>query len=404
MDISAVRKRLAEAGGNREGVARSVAIAAAVNREKFGEKAQSWCTRWGRQFQREHGYDGLKLINQPGFNFKEAARQLRDKMGLREDVATSQVYALATGLVTQNLSNAYEVVPTVYREVAKILSSTRAEETYFPLQGANVPSPVEDDEALPTSSLGGNLTRIRNYKFGEILELSNTLEEDDQTGQVAEQASNLGDKMAYAEEQWWASQLITAYATGNIRQADGGSAGGIIPGACIAGSAPVGYGGPVTTAGIPTRDGIANLFTAADYITNVLGDLALFEVDCGVFANADKITVNTILKSDFNPNTPANTPNTVNGIFARNQLEDIFVAKFTRFFKFFAGQTLSGAGNPWFLGEAGKIGAFQDRTPLTVIMEVPNAGDSFNKSVRRTKCERRFGAGVVIPEATLRGN
>jgi hypothetical protein len=208
--------------------------------------------------------------------------------------------------------------------------------------------------------------------------------------------------MPYAEEKWWLTQLITAYVAGNIRQN-----GGIIPAACVAGQSgnDPNYGGPATTAGAVSRDGLATLYTAFDYITDIEGDLSLFEVDTGVFASADKITVKTILTSDFNPNTPSASANVTPGIFARNPLEDLFVMKFTRFMKYLTGATaLSGSGQPWFLGEAGNIGAFQERTPLTVTMESPNAGRSWEANMRRSMAQRRFGAGVVIPEAAARGN
>jgi hypothetical protein len=401
MDATQVLAHLASV--DRSEVRERVASVSARNRAKFAEKTKLWLGVWNRKFKENFGYDGLAVLNKPGFNLRSAARQLKER-GLREDVSTSQLYALSTGLITQNLSGAYDVVKVMYRDVCKVLTSAHSEESYFPLQRGNVPSPVEDNEALPSSSIGGILTRIKNYRFGDVIEVSANLEKDDATGQVAEMAAAIGDKMAYAEEKWWASQLISAYVAGNIRLADGGtSATGIIPGMNIAGSAPAGYGGPTCDAGPATRDRIANLYTAADYVTDIEGDFLPIEIDCGVFANADKIAVNTILKSDFNPATPAGTANVVPGIFARNPLEDIFVAKFTRFFKYFTGSALNG-GNVWFLGEAGKIGSFQDRDPLEVIMELPNSGKSFDATMKRTKAERRFGAGVTIPEFALRGN
>jgi hypothetical protein len=400
MDINEILAGIAASSGDRSDLQERVRSVATTQRAKFNESAKRWCDIWNAKFKKQFGYDGLAEIKKPGFNLGVVARQLRAR-GLSEDVTTSQVYALATGLITQNLSMAYQVVPTVYRDVAKILASTKAEETYFPLQPADVPVPLEDNEAAPSSGLGGILTRIRNYRFARIFEHSATLEEDDQTGQVAEVANGAGKKMPYAEEKWWLQQLITAYVAGNIRQN-----GGIIPAACVAGQSALdpNYGGPATEAGPVSRDGLATLYTAADYITDIEGDLSLFEVDTGVFANADKITVKTIITSDFNPNTPTGTANTINGVFARNPLEDLFVIKFTRFMKYFTGSTLSGSGQPFFLGEAGNIGSFQERTALTVTMESPTAGRSWEANMRRTQAQRRFGAGVTIPEATLRGN
>lgn len=402
MDINEILAQLAAAAPNRADNAERVATIGARGRSKFAEKAKHWINRWNAKFKEAHGYDGLAELQKPGFSLTSVERQLRERK-LREDQTQSQLYSLTTGLVTLDMSKEYETVPVVYRELAKIVPSTKSEESYFPLQRTDVPVPLEENEAPPSSGLGGNLTRIRNYRFGRILEYSCTLEEDDQTGQVREAAGDLGQKMAYAEEKWWLQQLFVVYVAANIRNIDGGSNNGIVPGACIAGSAPANYGGPTTTAAPVSRDGIANLFTAADFITDIEGDLGLVEVNVGLFSNADKITVRTILQSPFNPNTTSASANVLNGIFAENPLKDLFVAKFTRFMKYFLSSALNG-GNPWFLGEAGKFGSFQDRTPLAVTMESPLAGKSWESNTRRTKAERRFGAGVTLPEFVLRGN
>ncbi|HEX3456641.1 MAG TPA: hypothetical protein VHR97_01685 [Candidatus Baltobacteraceae bacterium] len=403
MEINDILANLAASAGDRSEIQERTRSVAIVNRQQFAEMADRWVAGWAAKFKKKFGYDGLAELKKPGFNLGRVASQCRAR-GLSEEVTTSQVYALATGLITQNMTDIYKTVPTTYRDLAKIRSSTKAEETYFPLQGADVPVPLEDNEAAPSSGMGGVLTRIKNWRFARIFEHSATLEEDDQTGSIRDLAQMNGKKMPYAEERWWLQQLIAVYVAGNVRTAGGT---GIVPAACIAGSSGLDpkYGGPPTQAGPVDRDKLATLYTAADYITDIEGDLTLFEIDSGLFASADKITVKTIMTSDFNPNTPPGTPNTVNGIFAKNPIQDLFVIKFTRFMKYFTGsQTLTGAGQPWFLGEAGSMGDFQERTPLTVTMENPDSGRSWEANMRRSQAQRRFGAGVTIPEATMRGN
>ncbi len=369
-------------------------------REIFAAKANGWVTREARRFRETFGYDPIVEFKKSGFSLRAVERQLRERK-LREDQTQSQLYALTTGLVTMDLSTKYQTVPTVYRDVADIRPSTKSEESYFPLQGTDVPTPLADNEEAPSSGLAGVNTRIKNHRFARILEFSRTLEEDDQTGQVRAVASNLGQRMAYAEELHWATQLVSAYVAGNIR-----TAGGIIPDMNVAGQGgnDPNYGGPVCTASAVTRDAIANLFTAADYVTDLEGNLGLVTVDTGVFANADKLTVKTILASEFNPATPSATASVTPGIYAENPLKDIFRAVYTRFFKYFTGSTLAGSGNVWFLGEAGSIGSFQDRTALSVTQESPLAGKSWEAKMSRYQVERRFGAGVTMPEFALRGN
>lgn len=372
---------------------------AARNRAYYHNLAEGWKKRAARAFTEKFGYDPLAQLEKPGFNLRECAVQLREKYKLTEEQTSSQLYALTTGLVTLNMSNEYQVVKVVYRDLANIKPSTKSEESYFPLQRADVPVPLEDNEAAPESGLGGVLTRIRNYRFARTIKYSATLEEDDQTGQVADAATKLGEMMAYAEELWWITMLSRVYQTSNLR-----SAGGVVPPMNLAGSGGS-YGGPTCTAGAVSRDNIVNLYTAADYVTDIEGNLALVQVDAGLFASADKFTVKTILASAFNPAAQTGTLGATVGIFAENVLKGEFEAHFTPFMKYIpTSQVLSGSGNRWALGQAGKIGSFQDRTPLGVTMESPLAGKSWEENSRRVKAERRFGAGVTLPEFTLWGN
>lgn len=372
------------------------------NRAYFNNLAESWKTRAAKSFKEKFGYDPIEQVSKPGFTLHEAGKQLREKYKLTEDQTSSQLYALTTGLVTLDMSNEYQAVECVYRDLANIKPSTKSEESYFPLQRADVPVPLEDNEAAPESGLGGVLTRIKNYRFARTIKYSATLEEDDQTGQVRDAATELGGLMAYAEELWWLQQVFNVYKAANIR-----TAGGIVPNECIAGQAAANYGGPTCVAGAPTRDNLMNLWTAADYVTDLEGNFALVKIDAGLFANADKFQVKTIMASAFNPNGASASTTAIGGAFMENILKGEFEAHFTPFMKYLnqaSNTSLAGSGNQWALGQAGKMGSFQDRTPLGVTMENPLSGASWETNSRRVKAERRFGAGVTLPEFTLRGN
>lgn len=378
----------------------AVRAKAVANAGRFLESTKSWDTSWAKRFQEAHGYDPIEQIKKPGFTLARAARQLNEKYKLTEAVTQDQMYALAIGLVRTDISSAYRTVPTVYRQLAMILPSTKAEESYFPLFEGDVPTPVQDTEALPEDRAGGIQSRIRNYKFGKIKGFSNMAADDDQTGALRRWGMGGGEKMAYAEEQWWVARFLLAYVAANIR-----SAGGIIPSMCVAGQASATYGGPTCTPGAVSRDGLLNLFTAADYVTDASDNLALVEVNAGLFANADKPTVNMLLNSKKNPNTTSASANVTPGTYAANPLYGLFAPFFSRFLTRFGGATaLSGSGNPWALGEAGKMGAFQERTALLVSVENPGSGPSWEADITRVKYLRRFGAGVNAPEFALRGN
>lgn len=378
----------------------------AANQKLFEAIADGWVRGIGKNElvleARKHGVelDILETVKKPGFSMAAATKQLREAHKLREEVTQSQVYALTTGLITLDLASKYKTVATCHRALADILPSSKSEESYFARQRGNIPQPLGDNEEAPSSSLGGVLTRIKNYRFAEWLEYSKTLEDDDQTGTIRSWASDTAEKMSYAEALWWVRQLYSVYVVANTR-----SNGGIVPDMCVAGQGgnDPNYGGPTCTPGAVSRDNIANLWTAADYVTDLEGDYMLVQVSAGHFANADKFTVKTIMTAEFNPNTPSASADVTPGIFAPNVLKGEFEMYFDQFIKYINGTSLA-SGNRWSLGEAGMFGAFQEREALSVTMEATNAGKSLSANQRRYLVQRRFGAGVPHPEFTLVGN
>lgn len=368
-----------------------------ANEAWFWKMSERWRNAERNRFRERFGWDPKPQTDKPGFNLLEAKKQLRERYKLNEAVTETQLFALTTFMLVDNIVGAYQLKPVIYRKLAKIVQSRTLDSNFFPLQRGDIPLPVAEGEETPESSLGGNLTRIRNYKFARTIPISEEMEQDDQTGQVLDMANILGEGMAYAEEQWWIINLLSQYVAAQIR-----SAGGIIPPMCVAGQAPSGYGGPTCTAGAVSQVNIENLFTAAEFVTDIEGNFALVVPNAGLFSSGDKIAVKKIMQSVYNPSTPSASANVVGGIFSENVLKGEFEMYFTPFI--IRARAGIASGNPWGLGEAGKIGAFQDRTPLTVIQEVPNAGQSFDRDLRRTKAKRRFGAGVVLPEFFLVGN
>jgi hypothetical protein len=254
-----------------------------VNEAIVSGWADEWMKLLEQKFEDEYGYNPTDVVRMPGFSPAKAAAQLREQrksLRLTENTTLSQVWALTTHMVATMALDAYQVVPTVYKEIAQIEQSDSAEETYFPLQQTDTPQLVGENEPAPESRIAGVLTRIVNYRFARIIPISRKAIESDKTGRLKTRATGIGGRMGYAEERWWAVQLFAAYTSTYIR-----SNGGVIPGMCVAGQSATepGYGGPTTFAGDVTLANLENLFEAAPYVTDLTGNAS------GLHGNCDDI-------------------------------------------------------------------------------------------------------------------
>ena len=375
-----------------------------TNQAEVRAWGRDWMREQEKQFQKHFGEYGISLtetISKPGFNPRSTRVQLREKYKIAESIVLSQVYALTTGMMASVSIDSYQTVPVVYRQLAKIENSDGSEEEYYPLSQMDTPTPVGDTDALPETSLGGILTRIRNYRFGRILAIARTAFDDDRTGRLRGLAGTVGNTMAYAEERWWLVQLFGTYIAANIRGGSGGNP--IVPPMNVAGQSPAGYGGPTTAAGDVTEQNLENVYEAAQYVTGVTGEIIAFDPNSLLAAASRKLTIRKLLESFQNPLTPPSAASTLGGIFMTNVLKGLFEAYTTPFLNVL-GNGLDGATPRWGIGEAGHIGLFQNRTALMVETEASNAGKSFDEKTVRTSYERRFGAGVDEPERFAVGN
>jgi hypothetical protein len=354
-----------------------------------------------KKFEAQHGYDPRACIENGGFTLPRHKRQLEEKYKLQEAVTETQMFALTSFLVGDSAAAAYQTVPVIYRDLADIATAKTNEVTYNVLQGGDVPHAANETEEFTEARASGYVVRARMYRYGKIVAYSNLFDEDDQTGELRRWAEYQSELMPYAEERTWVTTLFAAYQAANIRS--GGVNGGIIPPMNIAGSAPTGYGGPVTAAAPIGQAPLEALYEAVPYVTDASGNLSLVKVDTILCAEgADEITAEKILQSFYNTAAPAAAGGALAGILMKNVMEGRLGVKATRFVQY-ARAGIAG-GNPWGIGQAGRMGTFINRTPMSVVTESAMAGRSFDTDSTRIRIQRRFGATVRMPEFFLAGN
>src|SRR3990167_2387940 len=109
----------------------------------------------------------------------------------------------------QTLANDwYQAAEKVWPDYCGTANSTGVAEWYAPLYHTTLPAPVERGDRFPEARVIGEDSLIRNIVFGEIVGFDRVLWDDDQTGQIQQFSSKLGDGMAITESIWAAYRFL----------------------------------------------------------------------------------------------------------------------------------------------------------------------------------------------------
>ncbi len=306
---------------------------------------------------------------------------------LREAVSETAFAQLLRYGVSTQLLNVYELTDVSYRSWAMVVPSKGFENYYAPVFRAGLPERVERGERYPQVQLAGIQQTIRNYKFGAILAIEEELFEDDQTGQIPQRAGEIGENMAYIEEQFFYAQVF---------QADFSAVGMELAGG-----------------GALLEDNLEAAHKAARKVRDGLGNIIVVRPDTLITDTDDELNAERLLQTMAAVSNPGATPTdgqlryfgTINPFRDKyTPLSSPFLSQIMQDLGATSGNGLNGTSRPWLLVQKKKGAIFQDRTAVTVTQEAPNSGEGFDSDTMRFKAKRRFGAGVVDPRFIFRGN
>ena len=340
--------------------------------------------RLRESFKREHGYDPddvMQHATAPGFSFKKVRESIR-KQVLREAVAESMFAYLTRYGVQKILMDQYDLVETIYDDIALTNPSKGFEEWYAPVHRYDIPLAVERGEPAPEGRINGLSVAIRNQRYARAFVIERELIEDDQTGQIIRRAQEMGDGMKYAEE----LACLNAFFMGGTNAA---VASGQTPPANVAG-AP---GNPIAASAL-TQPALEAAWTALTLVLDLEGNFMLVKPDALVVGTQDQITAEKLLTSTFQPSFPTGTAGSVGYFQTRNVLEGKFTVYPSAFVQKIRAAN-SGAGYPWALLQRKKSLVFQPRTPVQVEQEASNSSVSLLQYQSRYVLQRRFGVGLV---------
>lgn len=335
-------------------------------------------------------------------NYREAAYKVAHRK-MQEAQAENTFGQLLRAGINMVANNWYLLVETSKEQVGAMTVTTKAVEPYAPLHRGGVPRRVMRGTVFPEVRVMGLDIQIMNEKFGAIEAFERELFDDDQTGQIAQRAKDMGANMAILEDAWFFQRFIGT----------AGSYGGdVIPASQTKPSNEATW--PFTSSGLvggginrPSSYGTfsSGLVQAADIglfnMLDLLGNKMVVNPNTLVTGSDNRFTSRTLLNSQWYPSTAAMVAGGSGGgatnlgtTFAQNVLQGAYNLVSNRFFP----------NKAWALGEAGKGIVFQRRDPLEIIQENPQSGMAFSQDVFRFRSRSRWEPDWVDPRFWWLGN
>lgn len=329
----------------------------------------------------------------PRMSMKSLRQYVRDeyrKRGLREANAETSFGQLLRYGVQHYLFDAYQQVETVMQSLYESRPSNNRQEWYAPLWGAEVPEDVDAGGKFSDSRIRGLDVVVENKKVGRMLSIERELVDDDQTGQIVQRASLLGQRMRYKEELDGILELINAKDKST--------------GAELAGYT-TGIGNKGTNAALS----MAELEAAAIALRKMkdpLGNFMLVNADTVAAGPDEEINLYKLLNSAYQPAVPGAAGTGIDAssgqtgwTLTTNWLQGKYTPVISTFF---AHADVNGAGY-WYVMQAKRGAVFQERDPLEVVQENPLSGQAFEYDSYRYRVRRRYKHKVIEPRFIYQG-
>lgn len=305
---------------------------------------------------------------------------------LREANAESAFGQLLRAGIQTYAINSYNTVPVIYPDLVTEVASRRFQEYYAPLFRPNLPKRVDRGQEFQDNPVLGLDRHLTNQKFGMIESFERELFDDDQTGQIKNRASQMGENFKIMEEIYVIGKLIgTGFTVQGVTVDPDVTSTDTVTGIGTGSYNTAPKGNRATTF---ARLSQANLETADINLMNItdpLGNKFLVSPNTLVVSPIDKFVGAKLLNSTLQPSVPSATPDATGFTMTVNPLQGLYKLLVSRFL----------TSKVWLLGDPKKCLVFQRRDPLEIIQENPASGASFSMEVYRFKSRSRFEVGMI---------
>ena len=350
-------------------------------------------------------------VNEPGFSFKALRESVSAKIQagkFREtDVSTGFTQFLRAG-VQLIASKGYQMTETTFEDWVRVVPSKLDTELYAPSHGVAFPRQVGQDELYPEVGQAALNLSLKNLKFGSMFVVSQELANDDQTGQVQEQASLLGGylkiltevlcygKLASVSGMQYADYKIPVSETKPSNETNWPYTLASAPFIGGGFNKPAAYGMPSIATFNAARVALMNQKNLQGLKMGIRGNRIL----CGPQISFDVVT---LLNSQFYP-VGASAAGVVGGNYAVNPVKGLYTMTQTPFM-FKSDGTVNGDSTAWYVTDDTKTAfVLQLRQAVQVEQEAPNSGESFNKKVYRYRADMRGNADFIDSRFFWQGN
>lgn len=307
--------------------------------------------------------------------------------------------------VQMGVNNMYNAVPTTYEGLVKVVPSNKAIELYAPLLRAGFPRRKGTSEEPARQKAQGIDIQIKNAETAGMMEFAEILFEDDQTNQIAQQPSQMGQNAKIVKDAWAFQRWLGSAGTdpgGDIIPASqtGAQAGETTWPYNVAFSKGGGQN-RLTSYAAFSQTALQQAYILGLQMLDAGGRKMLVNLDTLVHGVGLEFAARALLNSQWYPATSAissigagGAVGTSTGIgtnFAENVMKGLFSNVSSRWLP----------NKAYGLAQAGEGLILQERRPLRVLQENPMSGPAFTCRVFRFLVDERWEIDWIEPRFSV---
>jgi len=326
--------------------------------------------------------------------FREGAYAVASK--LKEAQAELAFGQLLRAGVQNIFNDIYQAVEVTYTAAVREAASNKRQEFYSPLERVGFPKRVEKSDSFPETNFKGLDIELINIKYGMQIAFERELMDDDQTGQIASRASQMGENARIHEE---------AYVWGRMMNDTSASLDGEkIPMSSTyatpysaTGIHGAGLGVNALADGRLSQGQIQSGWILAKKMKDQSGRPIVVMPKILAVSPQDIFFAEVLLNSAQSPSmssTQSADIGKVGGIMGVNPIKNLVGVVSSRFIADYGALLI----------DSGKGFVFQRRDPQEVVQENPQSGPAYSQEIYRYKVRSRWEADFIDPKFMINLN